>query len=63
MKQYIIESKSASGDRDWSSALCSKSKYDDRAEAEDEFERLDDMWGHNTYHRLIEVKRKVLRER
>lgn len=37
-------------------------EYEALDKAEAEWNRLDDLYGYNTYHRLVEVKRKVLKE-
>lgn len=61
-KRYVIERKPCRwiGDQEpeWQST---SPEFDDLDEAEREWLRLDDLDGRDTYHRLVEIKRKVLR--
>lgn len=62
MKRYAIESKRCSGNPEPEWCPVFGAEFVDLEDAEREWNRLDDLHGHDTYHRLVEVKRKVLRE-
>jgi hypothetical protein len=62
--KYAIESKpcrSSDGqDPEWRPAF-GTTEYDQLEDAEREWSRLDGLYGDDTYHRLVRVKRKVLK--
>lgn len=60
MKRYVIYERHAD-DAEFRPVF--GGDFDNREEADARFEQLDDLHGHDTYHQLVEVRRKVLRSR
>lgn len=63
VKRYVIEHRPVSydGDREpeW---RATGPEYVDLGDAEREWFTLNELNGHDTYHRLVEVRRRVLRQ-
>jgi hypothetical protein len=62
VKHYVIEYKRCTDrepEPEWREVF--GPQFADRDDAEREFDRLNDLHGHDTYHQLVEVKRKVLK--
>lgn len=63
MKKWIIEAKPCPTDYNPTPQWYQQGEdYTDEAEAEREWELQADLHGHDTYIRLVEIERKVLRE-
>lgn len=61
MKRYIIESalphSQTRPSLEWRKVP--DAEFEDLDDAEREWWRLDDLCGHNTYHRIVDVNRRV----
>lgn len=58
-KRYLVES-APDPDGEWARVMLTP-EYTNPEAAELEFHRQDELRGHDTYHRLVEVRRKVLK--
>lgn len=61
MKYFVIEVKPATWEGEEPKWRQLSEKYTELCVAEREWEALDRVRGHDTYHRIVKVKRKVLR--